>query len=254
MNEATCPVCDGMVRGGVLCKQHRRELAEALHKLRLGVYELKKVALREIKLGGRQQGRVNAAFASTPLDLGAQDLLDEVSDVLGEVGATIPVYGMDTQHMIRALVSRVDRLASVPQCGENHRALTHITLKVTTRLTPPEEKIIFGRCANLMCSKPLYGVDGQENVTCEFCGRTWKVSDIRTVRRFTSMISAESATAQQIAVKLQSEGYKIKASTIRSWAFRGKLNTVESSNNQARYLLSDVYALVKLKTTQAECA
>lgn len=236
MNEATCPVCDGMVRGGVLCKQHRRELAEALHKLRLGVYELKKVALREIKLGGRQQGRVNAAFASTPLDLAAQDLLDEVSDVLGEVGATIPVYGMDTQHMIRALVSRVDRLASVPQCGENHRALTHIMLKVTTRLTSPEEKIIYGNCLNPMCGHELTGIAGQMEVACDKCLSVWNVEAVRTVRRqkltFRSIEGRPSDAAGW--VKRQT-GIPIKPQNVKDWLRYDRLPSAEKLDMRGKY-------------------
>ena len=41
-----CPVCDGFVRGGVLCKGHRRELAESLRTIRLDIYALQRAERR----------------------------------------------------------------------------------------------------------------------------------------------------------------------------------------------------------------
>lgn len=163
---SSCPVCDGMVRGGVLCKQHRREMAAALQSLRLNMYELAGLARREFKLAGRGQGHASAAFASTPLNMSAQVLYDETDDMLQDMAAAIGLWGVRCPVLIRRLQGRLVALASSPHCGEAFKEITHASEKIRLWLTPPDERIIYGRCLNPACLHEVSGVAGQKEATC----------------------------------------------------------------------------------------
>jgi hypothetical protein len=180
---STCPVCDEMIRGGVLCKQHRKELATALQSLRLNMYELAGLARREFKLGGRGQGHVRAAFAPTPLNMSAQVMYDETEDMLQDVAAVIGLWGVRCPVLIRRLQGRVGALASSPHCGEVFTQVTSSAEKLRVWLTPPEERIIYGKCLNPVCLREVSGTVGQREATCEYCGSTWTVNALRAARR-----------------------------------------------------------------------
>ena len=180
---SSCPACDGMVRGGVLCKQHRREMAAALQSLRLGMYELAGLARREFKLAGRGQGHASAAFASTPLNMSAQVLYDKTDDMLQDMAAAIGLWGVRCPVLIRRLQGRLVALASSPHCGEAFKEITHASERIRLWLTPPDERIIYGRCLNPVCLHEVSGVTGQKEATCEYCGSTWSVSAIKASRR-----------------------------------------------------------------------
>ena len=74
MSQDKCPICEGLPRGP-LCKTHRQELAKTIHELRLGMHELKQLERREIRYASHGGGTSHPAFAPTPIDISAADLL-----------------------------------------------------------------------------------------------------------------------------------------------------------------------------------
>jgi hypothetical protein len=243
-----CPVCDGMVRGGVLCKQHRNELADALHGLRLGIYELTAIARREVKLGGRSQGHSHPSEAPTPLDLAAADLLDQVTDVLSQAAASINRYGNKTQKLIRLCLSHVGELASAPDCKTTYREVTVIAAKIRQRTTPSSELTVYGKCPNPMCGHIVRGVMGAETATCDYCGSTWNSGLLTAMRRERLLDSGATGTATQLARLLKSEGYRIKPERIRQWAHRGMIHAVPTTTAQTHYLAADIVRIMEEKT------
>jgi hypothetical protein len=222
-----------MVRGGVLCKQHRREMAAALQSLRLGMYELAGLARREFKLAGRGQGHASAAFASTPLNMSAQVLYDETDGMLQDMAAAIGLWGVRCPVLIRRLQGRLVALASSPHCGEAFKEITHASEKIRLWLTPPDERIIYGRCLNPVCLHEVSGVTGQKEATCEYCGSTWSVSAIRASRRERYRLSPVDVsgvdrtlrmTPAQAAAWLRGQtNVRVSRKSVTNWLGRGLL-------------------------------
>lgn len=182
-SDSKCPVCDGMVRGGVLCKQHHKELADALHSLRLGIYELTCIARREVRLGGHGQGHAHPAEAPTPLDLSAADLLDQAADTLSQAAASINRYGSRPQQLVRLCIAHIGELASARDCKQTHREVTAIAAKVRQRCTPADDTIIYGPCLSDVCRRPVRAPLGAKEAQCEYCGSIWSTAALQSARR-----------------------------------------------------------------------
>lgn len=183
--DTQCPVCTNRTQGP-LCKDHRHKLAQTLHDLRLSMYELKKVANREIRLGDRNSGG-HTAFASTPIDLAAADLYNEIETVIADVAGDIGLYCQRTEgsrapSLLRQLISHIGSLRDAPNGGRNYRHLAVALHRVDERLTPPDERIVFGRCLDLVCNAPLTGVVGDTMVICPACGSQWNVKAVQEAR------------------------------------------------------------------------
>lgn len=228
-----CPVCDGMVRGGVLCKQHRNELSDALHGLRLGIYELTAIARREVKLGGRSQGHSHPSEAPTPLDLSAADLLDQAAEVLSQAAATINRYGNKPQQLVRLCIGHVSELASARDCKQTHREVTAIAAKVKRRTTSSEDMIIFGPCLSDVCRRPVRAPKGAKEAQCEYCGSIWNVKALQDARRARFRNDPTDSQghdrtltltpAQAAAWIRQETNLPAKRSNVSNWLTRGDL-------------------------------
>lgn len=218
-----CPVCENLPRGPV-CKAHRRELAGALHGLRLGMYELKAVERREVRLTSRGGGPVHPAFAPAAIDISAADLYNETSAIIGEVAGDIGVWGGGVPQLLTKLADKMGLLADAPNSGRDYRQLTNAYRRVRLQITPPEARIIHGHCLNPACGRELAGVREDTMVTCPACGSTWAVAEVRRARREKLAGRTITGTPTQIArwVK-QTTGVPVKSQDVRNWLRRGLL-------------------------------
>ncbi|MCI1914630.1 MAG: hypothetical protein LKJ05_02725 [Bifidobacteriaceae bacterium] len=174
-----CCVCNEWPHGR-LCRRHRRALAEDLTSLRTGLYELQSVALREERVSSGGEGHANPAFASTPLDLSAQDLIDEAEDVLQQVASDCGVWaGGQWQRILRRLPARVSRVQTL----RDYERIERISGKVRDRVTPPAERIVIGPCLTAKCDAILSIARGQKSVQCRVCGSVQAVSEVWQVHR-----------------------------------------------------------------------
>lgn len=236
-----CPVCDGMTRGGVLCKQHHKEVADALHSIRMSTYVLLQVERREVHVGGGSHGG-RPAFAPTPLDLSTSDYLTLMLQRLSDVGATVGVWqSTHIATMIRLLMPRVGKLASCPECAENHRQLTSIAESMSRRITPRGERICYGKCPNPLCGHELLAGFDADTVTCDYCASQWQASMLREQRHDRLLASDAIMTPRDIVLLLKASGYTLSINTIRSWARRGKITSQRKEVKS--YRLGDVLAL-----------
>ncbi len=218
-----CPVCEDLPRGP-LCKTHRRELAGALHGLRLGMYELKAVERREVRLASHGGGPAHPAFAPAAIDISAADLYNETSAIIGEVAGDIGIWGGGVPQLLTKLADKMGLLADAPNSGRDYRQLTNAYRRVKLRITPPEERIIHGHCLNPTCGRELAGVREDTMITCPACGSTWAVAEVRRARREKLAGRTITGTPTQIAgwVK-KATGVPVKSQDVRNWLRRGLL-------------------------------
>ena len=210
---------------------HRQELAKTIHGLRLGMHELKKVERREIRYASHGGGAAHPAFAPTPIDISAADLYDQVEDTIhlviqvGDIG----LWGGKAPQLLAKLASRMGRLADAPNSGRDYKQLTNALHRVKMRTTPPQDLIIHGHCLKPECGAQLVGFPGDTMVTCQECGSSWAVAEVRRARR-------ERMTGQYITGKpklaaqwiSQETGIEIKRGDVSNWRSRGLLHPVET--------------------------
>ncbi len=218
----TCPVC---IRGprGPLCEEHRHDLARILRGLRTGMYELRAVADRKVRLGGGGGG-ARPAFAPTPMDLSAADLYDQVEDVIQDVAGDIGLWGGRAQKLLRELTNRQGRLWDAPNSGRDYRDLADALRQVSERLSTPGERIVYGHCLNPACKTALSGAPGEPTVVCPECGSTWSVKALTEARRRRFEGRTITGTPARIASWVKANaGVPVKGQDVRNWLRRGRL-------------------------------
>jgi hypothetical protein len=152
--------------------------SENLTMLGRDLHKLRSIALREERVNAGGEGYANPAFASTPLDLGAQDLIDECEDALQQVASDCGIWaGGGWQAILRKLPARVARVQSLT----DYRMVERITVKARNHVTPPVERIAIGAC--LDCGAALSVARGQKAVECRSCGLLQAVSEVWEMRR-----------------------------------------------------------------------
>ena len=228
MSQTKCPICEDLPRGP-LCKTHRQELAKTIHGLKLGMHELKRMERREIRYTAHGGGASHPAFAPTPIDISAADLYDQVEDTIQDVAGDIGLWGGKAPQLLAKLASRMGRLADAPNSARDYKQLTNALHRIKLRTTPPQDRIIHGHCLNPECGAQLAGLPDDTMVTCQECGSTWAVAEVRRARR-------ERMTGQYITGKpklaaqwiSQETGIEIKRGDVSNWRSRGLLHPVET--------------------------
>ena len=226
MSQTKCPICEDLPRGP-LCKTHRHELAKTIHGLRLGMHELKQVEMREIRYASHSGGAAHPAFAPTPIDISAADLYDQVEDTIQDVAGDIGLWGGKAPQLLAKLAARMGRLADAPNSGRDYKQLTNALHRVRLRTTPPQDRIIHGHCLNPECGAQLVGLPDDTMITCQECGSTWAVAEVRRARREKLAGRTITGTPTQIArwVK-QTTGAPAKAQNVKDWLRRGQVLAV----------------------------
>lgn len=223
MTTTHCPACEDLPRGP-LCRTHRQELANTLYELRLGMDELKRMERREVRHRGHGGGAASPAFPQAPMDMTAADLYDYAEDIIQDTAGDIGLWAGKAPQLLTRLASRMGRLADAPNSGRDYRNLTRTSRKVQQHITPPEERIIHGRCLNPECKAQLAGLPDDTMTTCRECGSVWAVSEVRRARRERLKGHTITGTPTQIAKWVRrSTGVPAKAQNVKDWLRRGQV-------------------------------
>ena len=126
--DRNCQNCDKPAEAPwTLCKTCRREYARLLHRLRVNLHLLQAVARREYRLsepgaGGRPQG----GDAPAPINLHAQDMLDQTEDGLQDMWNETGVESRPRwQTLLRDAPRRLPDLCRASRSGHWLTWLTH---------------------------------------------------------------------------------------------------------------------------------
>lgn len=225
LHEGVCPVCTGRPRG-ILCKEHRRELARIIHDLRMALYELSMLAARKTRQTDGVPG-AKPAFPSAPLEMGAADLYQEVEEIIRDVAADIGVWGGRAPGLLNKLSSRLGRLAQAPHVRKDYLRLADALHRVQMRVAPREDRIMLGRCLNPRCKAELKGLATDTAITCRDCGSVWSVEGLHRARRQRLAGRSITGTPTQVAAWVKSAtGVQVKGQNVKDWIRRGQVGIV----------------------------
>ena len=236
MTTNDCPVCEDLPRGP-LCRTHRQELANTIHELRLGMYELKRMERREARHRGHGGGAASPAFPQAPMDMTAADLYDYAEDIIQDVAGDIGLWGGKAPQVLNRLTDRFDRLADAPNSGRDYRNLTRTNRKVQQHITPPEDRIIHGRCLNPECRAQLTGLPDDTMTTCGECGSTWSLTAVRQARGRELKGQTITCTPKDAADWTQWQtGHKVSRKQVTMWIKRGKLPSAVKTEERGKWV------------------
>lgn len=235
MSTQDCPICASKPRGP-LCKDHRHKLASTIHELRLAMETLKRVERREERIESRQGG-ARSAFPAAAINISAADLYDDTEDIIQDVAADIGLWGGKASILLRKLASRIGRLYDAPNSGRDYRDLTDALQKVRERITPQDERVIYGRCLNPVCKAQLVGLPGVSMVTCSQCESTWSVAAVQDARveglKGQMITCTPKAAGEWLEWKT---GQKVTRKRVGMWIQRGKLPSVKAARQKGEWV------------------
>lgn len=231
-----CPICEGMPRGP-LCKAHRQELAKTLHELKGGMHDLKRMERREIRYTAHGRGAAHPAFASAPIDISAAALYDQVEDTIQDVAGDIGLWGGKAPQLLDKLAARMGRLAEAPNSGRDYKQLTRALYRVRLHTTPPQDRIILGRCLNPQCGADITGLPDDQMATCHACGSVWSVAAIRQARVEELKGGTITCTPKDAADWTQWQtGRKVNRKQVSMWIKRGKLPSAVRAEETGKWV------------------
>ena len=231
-----CPICEGMPRGP-LCKTHRQELAKTIHELRLGMRDLKRVERREIRYSSHGGGTSHPAFAPVPIDISAAALYDQVEDTIQDVAGDIGLWGGKAPQLLAKLDARMGRLADAPNSARDYKHLTNALHRIRLHTTPPQDRIIHGRCLNPECGADIPGLPDDQMAACPACGSVWNVAAIRQAMVEELKGRTITCTPKDAADWTQWQtGRKVNRKQVTMWLRRGKLPSATKAEESGKWM------------------
>jgi len=240
-----CGSCTKPVTDAYLCADCTRDLAIALLTAANIAPDLDDAIARLLKRGTGSGPSGSATEAPLPVDLAASNAKDKLSLKLGVAVSGIqlppgaPGYARDWPyntigHMARWLAARLGRIRQHEHAPRWHHAIHRAVRDALAVIDTYPERAPAGQCE--ACGAQLLAELGADEVTCR-CGVL--TTALRATRRERAAAADVLGTATEIAGALEQLGIRVTASTIRTWASRGRLG----ARPGPKYAMSDVLAL-----------
>lgn len=219
----SCSLC-GANTNQPTCAKCWKAYVDDLHSLFAMLPQVERISRREERIGGRQQGHSNPAFASAPVDLPALDLLTEASEVLEDVAGHCNLWAGSWRSIVKKMIARRTQVTQSKQLVADWNRVSHLVSKVELRLTPPAERLIIGQCLNPTCLHELNAVKDQSEVVCPACGSVWQVEAVRQKRREKLSTHTLEATQGEASRWLKRKtGVYVERHAIAMWLQRNML-------------------------------
>ena len=223
--DRNCQNCDKPVEEPwTLCKACRRGYARLLHRLRVNLHLLQAVARREYRLsepgaGGRPQG----GDAPAPINLHAQDMLDQTEDGLQDMWNETGVESRPRwQTLLRDAPRRLPDLCRASRSGHWLTWLTHACERIEPLIDRrPRSRRIVGMCPE--CGREVLAAKGETLRLCK-CGAVIDVAELREQSRDKAEAIHLTKTPAGMSEWLRENyGYEVSRKVIIMWIRRGKL-------------------------------
>lgn len=213
-----------------------------------------------------EEYRINRAYGGEPGAGGPHatapaPLREQVSDALyaweddGRPGLRPVLYGWCramaiTVHTAQSCGYMLGRLMDSPRlwaCTATPvyaEELHDVTRRLRRLMEPAGDMVVLGPCPT--CERMLTAHRGADEVKCPVCHTPWPARMVRAVQVKRILTSDVTATPARLAELLSMAGVKVTASTVRSWAHRGRLEQAgEDAMSRPVYRLADAYACAK---------
>ena len=224
-------------------------IRDDIHDLREQAATLEELATRRIRIP-RDGGR-GMTSAPTPINLSAQDLLDQtlaLARMLAQAanlrfGRSMGVHGLlkglDRQAPCEALATRPDAWDIVRLIDD---AAWH-----ARQLTDPEPSHryvgVCERCGYGVWIPECQPLDGSDH-RCVMCGHMSPLAQIAQAHELRLLTSGTIGTGAELRQQLRACGLQVNANTMSSWVKRGRLKPVAANDDGIPvFALADILLL-----------
>ena len=219
-----------------LCRDCRRQYAKTLHQLRRNMQLLQRVARHEYKLGepgagGKPQG----GAAPAPINLHAQDMLDQTEDGLQDMWNETGVESRPRwQTLLRDAPRRLPDLCRASRSGHWLTWLTHACERIEPLIDrKPRTRRIIGVCPECLNTlgddgepvrTPIYAAHSARYAVCPECG-AWL--DLKRVRleylRRAGLMHITRTQSDAARWVRENTGVAVSGNDLKNWRTRGKM-------------------------------
>lgn len=207
-----------------LCRDCRRVYAKTLHRLRHDMMLLQQVSRHAYKLGepgagGKPQG----GAAPAPINLHAQDMLDQTEDGLQDMWNETGVESRPRwQTLLRDSPRRLPDLCRASRSGHWLTWLIHTCERIEPLVDRrPRTRRIIGVCPE--CGREVMAAKGESLLLCK-CGNPINVVELREQSRDKADAIHLTKTPAGMSQWLKDNyGYEVSRKQISNWLNRGKL-------------------------------
>lgn len=231
-----------------LCAACRRDYATQLHRLRVDMQLLQRLARHEYKLTDpTNSGHAHGGDAPLPVNPHLEDMLDEVESMLQDAWFDTGAPWTDKwQRLIPRMQTHLNQLCQAPHAGQSLRSITKAIIRIENVPVDrrPRTRRIIGHCPE--CGREITAAKTELFRICE-CGNLVRTDDIREQARNNIDKYHKTLTPAGCAQWLHDEyGYQISRKTILMWIRRGKLPStkpVEGSDGYYEFSIREILPL-----------
>lgn len=224
-------------------------IRDDIHDLREQAMTLEELATRRIRIP--HDGTRGMTSAPTPINLSAQDLLDQTL-VLARMLATTAGLRYGRSMGVHGLLKGLDRpepcaALAIRQDAWDIVRLIDDAAWHARQLTDPEPSHRYIG----VCERCGYGVwipetqpINETNHRCVMCGHMSPIAQIAQAHELRLLTSGTIGTGAKLRQQLRACGLQVNANTMRSWVKRGRLKPVATNDDGIPvFALADILLL-----------
>ena len=224
-------------------------IRDDIHDLREQTETLEELATRRIRIP--HDGTRGMTSAPTPINLSAQDLLDQTLALARMLATTAGLrYGRSMN--VHGLLKGLDRdepcaALAIRQDAWDIVRLIDDAAWHARQLTDPEPSHryigVCERCGYGVWIPECQPLDGSDH-RCVMCGHMSPIAQIAQAHELRLLTSGTIGTGAELRQQLRACGLQVNANTMRSWVKRGRLKPVAANDDgMPVFALADILLL-----------
>lgn len=234
----SCPYCGKTYQSGERCPYCLASVVKSLTIIR-GNYGLLTYLVKSAnKLSGVAEppGR-RRGVSCPPIRLDIIDLAKEIKDTVYEFARMLRLRPVGGVKQTCSLLLKSGLLEGSPLTGAYSGLLSRLAHACQAKLDAPKGQAF--TCLNPECRGVVRLQPGQDDGRCLSCGSRWARVALEKSRNDSILCCQKRLNAVDLARLLTEWGFMISGSTIRSWAYQGKISPATKQG----FKVSEVYLL-----------
>ncbi len=235
----TCPYCRKTYKIGDHCPYCLASTVKALSTIREDYHILTYIININNSIytpTGPHTSRHNTISGSL-VRMDIMDLVKEVKDTVYEFAHMIGIKPAGGVKQTCSMLLASDLLSDNPMTSAYSKLLSSLAQECQEKLSTPQGQAY--NCLNPSCRGTVRLLSGQKEGKCPKCGSTWTRVILEKTRNDSILHSGKRLNATDLSKLLSEWGFRVTASTIRSWAHEGKISPATKQG----YKVSEVYLL-----------
>lgn len=237
----TCPYCRKAYKTGDHCPYCLASTVKALSVIREDYHILTYIISINnstyTPAGSRVSSSRNSGVSRSLVRMDIMDLVKEIKDTVYEFAHMVGIKPAGGVKQTCSMLLASDLLSDNPMTAAYSGLLSRLARECQEKLSTPQGQAY--NCLNPACRGTVRLLSGQKEGKCPKCGSTWTRTVLEKTRNDSILHSEKRLNATDLSKLLSEWGFRVTASTIRSWAHEGRISPATKQG----YKVSEVYLL-----------